>query len=491
MLRITPLIALALLIGCEDALVEPLPESALTITLHTTPDPTTDRAASTFTFSAPDAVGYRCALDDEAPFDCDATALVIPMTIGDHTFSVWAIGPAGEEGPMEAYTWTIESVLHAEHPEMIRTQQMPSPVDAGGWRGIFRINCDFAHSSYDDPIVYPGVQHRAHLHRFYGNTQTDYATTLASLYAEPESSCQGNTVNASAYWIPALLAPKYTEHPDCDEGDPQDPDCRRNDFVSERVLDENGDPAWEVVRAVVGNDDVAHEVFYYSAGVDDLDSIQNIPAGLRMIAGTASTTPADPTQSPAIVRWHCQSWESSDAQGGPWSATIPECEEPDRLRMDIFFPSCWDGVDLDSEDHKSHMAYPVTTGAGRAAVTACPDSHPVPIIRPSYHYAFPVRPTNADPASRTSRGWRLASDDYTVTADAPGGLSLHGDWFNGWQPEVLQAVLENCIQGELDCHDGNLANGLRLSGTRPGTQIEPSIIDSGRGSHGGHGDHGM
>lgn len=455
----------------------------LTVTLLDTPEPTTDQAASWFEFSAPDAVSYRCTLDEEAPFECGPTAFVVPLDIGGHRFTVEAVGPDGETGGPVSYEWTIESVLHADHPEMIRTAQMPSPVDDGGWRGIFRINCDFAHSSYDDPIVFPGEPGRAHLHSFYGNMALDFDTTWESLYAQPQSSCQGNTVNASAYWIPALLAPKYTRHPDCDLDDPRDPDCRRADFVPERMLDGNGEPAWDIVPAVVGNDDVAHEVFYYSAGVDDLESIRNIPPGLRMIAGAATTTPDTDPQSAAIVRWHCQLWESSDAEGGPWSATIPECQEPDRLRMDIFFPSCWDGMNLDSADHKSHMAYPVTTGRGPTAVTACPESHPVPVIRPSYHYAFPVLPIHTDPETRSTRGWRIASDDYTVTDDQPGGLSLHGDWFNGWQPEVLQAVLDNCIRGELDCHDGNLANGLRLSGTQPGTQDTPPVLDAGRGGH--------
>jgi hypothetical protein len=233
---------------------------------------------------------------------------------------------------------------------------------------------------------------------------------------------------------------------------------------------------------VVGDDDVAHEVFYYSAGIDDLDAIQNIPSGLRMIAGDAATTPDTPAQDTGIVRWHCQSWESSDGDNPRFSATIPECAEPDRVRMDIFFPNCWDGVNLDSDDHKSHMAHPVNDGGPDG--TRCPGSHPVPLLRPSYHYAYPVLPGSSAPETGSSRGWRLASDGYTASDETPGGLSLHGDWFNAWEPEVLHAVLENCVQGQLDCHDGNLANGLRLSGTTAGVQDEPEIIDAGHGAHG-------
>lgn len=31
---------------------------------------------------------------------------------------------------------------------------------------------------------------------------------------------------------------------------------------------------------------------------------------------------------------------------------------PDGIRMELQFPSCWNGKDVDSDDHKSHVAYP-------------------------------------------------------------------------------------------------------------------------------------
>lgn len=37
----------------------------------------------------------------------------------------------------------------------------------------------------------------------------------------------------------------------------------------------------------------------------------------------------------------------------------------DGLRMELMFPSCWNGRDLDTADHKSHMAYPTTVIDGQ------------------------------------------------------------------------------------------------------------------------------
>jgi hypothetical protein len=45
---------------------------------------------------------------------------------------------------------------------------------------------------------------------------------------------------------------------------------------------------------------------------------------------------------------------------------------PDGLRLELYFPSCWNGKDLDSPNHKSHMAYPSVIDGGD-----CPDGYTV------------------------------------------------------------------------------------------------------------------
>lgn len=45
---------------------------------------------------------------------------------------------------------------------------------------------------------------------------------------------------------------------------------------------------------------------------------------------------------------------------------------PDGIRMELMFPSCWDGVNLDSTNHKDHVAFPDMVINGD-----CPDDYPV------------------------------------------------------------------------------------------------------------------
>lgn len=55
------------------------------------------------------------------------------------------------------------------------------------------------------------------------------------------------------------------------------------------------------------------------------------------------------------------------------------------LRLQVFFPSCWNGKDLDSPDHKSHMAYPDGVNSGK-----CPPTHPKRFISIFYEVLYRV-----------------------------------------------------------------------------------------------------
>jgi hypothetical protein len=110
----------------------------------------------------------------------------------------------------------------------------------------------------------------------------------------------------------------------------------------------------------------------------------------------------------------------------------------------IRFPQCWDGVNLDSVDHMSHMAYG-TYGVG------CPASHPVALPEITYNIHWPV-------TSGTSAGWRLSSDMYS----GPGGYSLHGDIITAWDTNISNTWLANCVRRDADCQIGIMADYQQL-----------------------------
>jgi len=266
--------------------------------------------------------------------------------------------------------------------------------------GAFRINCSYSHMSYDDPIVYPGEPGASHLHIFFGNTDVDADSTAESIRTTGDTTCTGGSANRSAYWVPAVI--------DTDTHEPVVPE---------------GDNAVQV---------------YYKTGYDGVpaDQVTVMPEGLRMVSGDPTvTTPGDLS----TVSYSCLGNRSVDAQ-----PAFPECDPGDLFVMSVEFPQCWDGVNLDSPDHRSHMAR-------AAAPDGCPASHPVaiPVITQNFRYTVP---------SSGMASWRLASDNY----DGPAGYSGHADWFDGWDTDVFRRVVDNCLANGVDCHMNNLGDGERL-----------------------------
>ena len=281
------------------------------------------------------------------------------------------------------------------------TTEMPaSPAD-----GAFRIGCAVSHMSNDDPIVYPNQPGAAHHHTFFGNTSTNANSDVGNIRASGNSTCNGGIMNKSAYWIPSVI--------DTATGVPIQP---------------------------------MDMLVYYKSG--DLGYVSNEPVtqppkGLRMIAGNAKATPLDDATVPG--HFTCNTPTGSTK----WSKTIPNCNVGDSMTYHIDFPQCWDGKNLDSPDHKSHMAAREFI-SHTSIEMRCPASHPfrIPAIALNINFSN----TKANQMLK----WRLASDNYATTT--AGGYSAHADWVNGWDETLFATVIKDCIQSRLDCH-AHLAGG--------------------------------
>jgi hypothetical protein len=101
------------------------------------------------------------------------------------------------------------------------------------------------------------------------------------------------------------------------------------------------------------------------------------------------------------------------------------------LKGVIIFPSCWNGVSVDSPDHRSHLAYP--TGKG------CPSTHPVSIPKIVFHITYGIR---------NGTGYGLSSD---AKAGMTSGMSLHADFWNAWEPGRLSQLVATCVNAGITC----------------------------------------
>ena len=66
---------------------------------------------------------------------------------------------------------------------------------------------------------------------------------------------------------------------------------------------------------------------------------------------------------------------------------------PGGIRATVIFPSCWDGKNLDSPNHQTHMAYPPGSKGGLAN-SQCPSTHPVRVPQVMYEIMWDTRPFN-------------------------------------------------------------------------------------------------
>ena len=291
---------------------------------------------------------------------------------------------------------------HPGRPDQILVPERVPPKSASA--GAFRTHCEFSHMNFDDPIVAPGISGGGkHLHMFFGNTLTNFNSTPDSITTSGSSTCDGGILNATAYWMPAII--------DTTIKTPLVPasDSRGRDTI------------W----------------YYKSAGADPA-SVKTMPKGLKMIAGHPSSRwPQD------IVNFSCKKPDGTTVD----SDHMPRnCLAGDHLTIQIKFPRCWDGKNLDSPDHRSHMAYDLKGNV-------CPSSHPVVLPEVALQIRYSVYTTN------TAR-WRVASDSYTT--NSPGGYSMHADWMNGWNQSTLDTMVSNIINKSLDGGVNNLGNGFQL-----------------------------
>ncbi|MEU0782563.1 DUF1996 domain-containing protein [Streptomyces sp. NPDC006173] len=256
----------------------------------------------------------------------------------------------------------------------------PAPVPANAVRvPEFNATCDYSHSKQDDPIVLPNLAGASHMHSFFGNESTDAFSTTQSLRNNTATTC-APAEDLSAYWIPTLY---------------------------------DGNKAVEPENMIV----------YYGSRLPDPAATLPFPEGFRMIAGDAKAQAPTPAGSPGQYWCAGEGGEIGRSTDGNW----PVCAPTAHLTHQLVFPDCWDGKNLDSPDHKSHVA---NTYDGK-----CSGAYPVAIPNLSFVVSYPT--------SGSAAGLRLASGMAS---------SVHGDFFNAWDNAALGHRVKDCITQKAKCN---------------------------------------
>ena len=187
--------------------------------------------------------------------------------------------------------------------------------------------------------------------------------------------------------------------------------------------------------------------FYYKTGyIVPANLIVAPPKGLRMLTGNSKATNASEAQSASYI---CIDPVLGHSNGVPWTKNIPNCKVGNVMQMNLSFPQCWDGKNLDSPNHKDHMAYP---NSALSTANKCPTTHPVaiPVITQVLNYK--IATTNQ------SAKWRLSSDNYAWNG-INAGYSGHADYVEGWDRTIIEALVKNCLHTKMSCHSHLIGDG--------------------------------
>lgn len=288
--------------------------------------------------------------------------------------------------------------------------------------GAFRFIMRDAGVNSDDAIVYPGQPGKSHLHQYYGRKGWNAYSTYDNMRASvglPGNDFNGQlAVNGSGYWTPAML------------------DANGNvaqlKFVSGYYKRRPAsDPKCGGLGTVFGAE----------------GKCVAVPNGLRLIAGYDMLTGKAPTGN----RWfNCQ---GSTARPGAYptlTQALANCPAngSNLLGFVIELPDCWDGKNLDSPNHRDHVAY--ETYDPNTGQPSCPADHP---------YVIP---------KLTLGAWFVSVPGMHFSCDmglAPGTCG-HADYFENWDPTVKAMWTANCIDLLKNASGGDLCNGLQIKGAQ-------------------------
>ena len=284
--------------------------------------------------------------------------------------------------------------------------------------------------------MYPGKPGAAHLHQFFGNLGANAVSTYESLRKSGESTCQ-NDLNRSAYWMPAMLDGKGN--------------VVRPDFVS---IYYKRRPASDPYCATAAKGCVG------------------IPRGLRFVFGWDQTRPSErQPQNNRLFNFKCvKGWTPTTAAFPDMIEPMKACKPGQWLSATIGTPQCWNGVDLDTKDHRSHLSDMVRDR--NTGKNACPSSHPWIIPQFTMGVSYSIE-AGDDPTL-----WTLASDHMVPAALRRPGSTFHSDYFEAWQDEIRLRWEAGCIDKMLNCSDGDLGDGQIMSrGKRyPSGKASPRLV---------------
>ncbi|MET9911725.1 DUF1996 domain-containing protein [Streptomyces sp. NPDC006476] len=215
-------------------------------------------------------------------------------------------------------------------------------ANGNGSKGTFVTRCGVnanKNHNTDNVIVAPGVTNGAHhLHDYVGNQKVNAFATNDSLIKD-QTSCQ-NQGDLSAYYWPVVRIQDGTQ-----------------DF------DQNADGGGKEGNVGKILTPVQAQIKYVGSPTSKVTAM---PQFLRIITGDAKTTTNGLAN--ANAHWSCTGFENKVQL----TTQYPICPQGSNVVRTFAFQSCWDGKNIDSANHRTHVAFADANGNCQNGFKAIP-----------------------------------------------------------------------------------------------------------------------
>ncbi|MEV5174398.1 DUF1996 domain-containing protein [Streptomyces flaveolus] len=283
----------------------------------------------------------------------------------------------------------------------------PPPQAADASRGTFTSDCGVNAGGLfnsDNVIVAPGVSNGAHhFHDYIGN-QGNNAFASDEDLAEAGTSCADQGDKSSYYW-PVLRLQNGTQ-----ERDAGAPGGGTEGNAGQIVTPK------QVTLTFVGN---------------PRGRVAAMPRLLRIITGDAKAFVNGPGN--ANASWSCTGYENRQLKD-----KYPLCPPGSDVVRTFRFQSCWDGRNIDSANHRTHVAFAAADGS-------CPAGfQPIPQLVQRIVYDVDA-PSVAD-GGRTVP--LFAVDSFPEQLHKP--VTDHGDFINVFSENLMREMVD-CINSGRTC----------------------------------------